>query len=1800
MKKEMKLFLKDDLTFKHKFYILMDLLISNQAESRLESFLFMGIFYLQIISTFFSEQIGILKPQAAKTDKILNYIQKIARIQNLFQNNYNIFMVIKIILFIFEIIIIIHFIISCANITRNAFYSYNKFLINYYIKFFIYIAYNVIFDLCFSQFCFGSSEWNPNFASVDCSAKNNIFQIIISILFIIISLYLYIFISIYYNDSFYLSNSFYAKMCCNYDIYWGFNCLFISCLSTQVKFLTKEIFLIYNIFISNILFIYYIKHYLYYDKYINTFAGIFHILYTWTSILSIFLAYLNLNEKGIIYIITSIMICFFYSNIKNRIESQIFLETPYFKIKNKFYLLHYLRSLIDKINNINESFEDKSFLSAIIQMHDIECPNNKCLLKTKEDIYLPLTDKWYDKSKKEIEDEVFLKNLIVIIMNYFLTTHDCSVDMYLNLGLYQLKVIGNYCQAIYYYKKVSELKLSLKEYFSLIRLNIYISRTLVAKLKPSNENCVELENLDVSMYYKYEELSQNFIDEINNDVNLSLEFWNSFRTPLKEPNKKVDFNKVFELTDKIRITKNNIENMWNNLLQIYGGVNDFFQLYMEYIEQINDDDLKKRDLEALKRKNDNFGEHINLNLYSDLFSKETGIVIANGDKGSEGIIQLANNEIGNIFKYKSIDLIGKNISILMPKIFAINHSKYIERYFKLGVKKFVDKSVFKAFGKEKNNYIIKIRLALKLFPILNDNIYFIGLIVKENVDDIILLDDKFNIQGMSLKLMKILNINNKSVFQDNEIPFYVICKKFLNFYDIFLKGKKKADNLNQEEKNLKVIEEEMKDKDDKELNEENKEEKDDIHDNIEINENVELEYEIKLPQFLVDYLEKVNKNDNKIIKMLENENPSGEEINGKEEDMEDENDLLLKKEINEKSKKIGNINNKNNKNNFNTATPTPTPTPTPGNESPHKYITIISNSIELKEGEDKDNNIFTKNYSKEEQIYKNRMDQYKTLFNEGKINQLEELIDTCNKNSSSIEFKFNFTFDKYKYGQKQISYIVRCVDNKNDIRKSEEESDIDSNPRIEKYKRERNESIKPLFEFLPDERREIIELPKNFLKLSLENKKFYNLLQICKNDIIIMSKAYGNQKAQILEDENSSQSSQTGFDTGLLKKNRIEEIRKNIMSNTSKFYTLKYIKIVIWSIAILCLSFSIVYLMSFKNVNTHLKNSFMLNIYLYETTLWTSQFINIFISMRVLYQKYIIRNITDFDFYSFFRNDNEMIDENSEYFYNILYYCCSIDFGLQTYIKAYKSLSFIEMEVPKYLNEMQLNSIFWDRIKVSYTNDMNEYFIEEFGVNAEASFPLSLAQFLSNCKSFLESEVFSSITEFNLEYFNENYEKNSLLFKYITFLIIENGLDNILPNLYKKVSKIPNILTEYNSNKKLVLTLYIYFYMFLIIICFISYYFLIYSTNKSMTEGMEKITKIRLEKIEETIRRIRIFSINLKKYREKDIKSYNKDKNPLEIGNEINNNDENQDKSNEEGNKNKLKQESSLVSNNGFNIDNKKYRPLNVLKYLMYPPILILIAIYLGLISIYLESLKAIENTNQLLLVQNYIYGKLVKTISLMLKVKCYMSDCQIKNELNNTGLVDMTLIQKVINGVNLLPGVSEFYNEKFLLNACSAAINPETAKELYEACLSDSIIINANNTHNLMKLIEIYADNLKKEYEIYSNIDPNFKKIQLFNSTNFKDMEYIFIFYILSVADIFKETIVNSLNEFLSNEEKLISFLIITFGIAIFICCIIFGIILIKRLVHYICISNCIIKIIPISVIFGTQELETWIENKY
>ena len=63
---------------------------------------------------------------------------------------------------------------------------------------------------------------------------------------------------------------------------------------------------------------------------------------------------------------------------------------------------------------------------------------------------------------------------------------------------------------------------------------------------------------------------------------------------------------IYELTDKIGKTKTNVERLWNKLIGIYGGINDYFDLYVEYVEQINDDDLKKKRFRSISKKKRKF------------------------------------------------------------------------------------------------------------------------------------------------------------------------------------------------------------------------------------------------------------------------------------------------------------------------------------------------------------------------------------------------------------------------------------------------------------------------------------------------------------------------------------------------------------------------------------------------------------------------------------------------------------------------------------------------------------------------------------------------------------------------------------------------------------------------------------------------------------------------------------------------------------------------------------------------------------------------------------------------------------------------------------------------------------------------------------------------------------------------------------------------------------------------------------------------------------------------------------------
>ena len=294
-----------------------------------------------------------------------------------------------------------------------------------------------------------------------------------------------------------------------------------------------------------------------------------------------------------------------------------------------------------------------------------------------------------------------------------------------------------------------------------------------------------------------------------------------------------------------------------------------------------------------------------------------------------------------------------------------------------------------------------------------------------------------------------------------------------------------------------------------------------------------------------------------------------------------------------------------------------------------------------------------------------------------------------------------------------------------------------------------------------------------------------------------------------------------------------------------------------------------VYLVFFKKLYTNLKNTSNLNINLFQTTLWTTELISIFVSFRTLYERDVINALQNPSEKSFVFND--YLTEDGSGLGSKLYYQTCINFCFTLYDKLSKSYGSIEMEIPKYLSDEKLMELYWNRINISYMNET--YMDYSGGKRDDESFPMAMNQLLSNSITYFESNIFNGLDEDKIKTFNSSFDSNKMYFEYMTHLIIENGYDNILPNQFNKLMKIPDILTKYNSHKTSSIKTLICLYGVIIVILCLLFCFLIHLTNKSMTDGIEKVTKIRLEKIEEIIKRIKTFNSNLKKFRERDLKS---------------------------------------------------------------------------------------------------------------------------------------------------------------------------------------------------------------------------------------------------------------------------------------------------------------------------------------
>ena len=1816
MSKEVSFFTPEHVSNKIKFYRYMDTLISHKSDSKTECILLITISYIQLISGFFCKQVNILKDEESP-DNYFILLQRVIRIHDLFSDSFQIYTILLYIIFILLIFLSFLFLHRVRQTGKVASYSFYEIIINFFLKIFLYILYQPILDFCLSLLCL--EDKNPHFS--DESAKcnvDNIFLFIIMILIFLYTIFLAIFLSLYYNESFLLSNSPMSRVNTNYELYLNINAFIFSIILNFTYSIGNIIFILYNTIMSLVLLNYFLNTRPFYDSTISYLIGFFHMLYAWTALFTLFFYFIRVYQVSIVYITILLILLWMYYNMHQKMNDEITLNKPFHQLSDKFSVLLYIRYIINKYKTIETNLADKAKIIGIIFLHKRECPLPDCPSKfLKKKFYLPITDEWSNPNKMEFNDRVYLQNFIIFIYNYFLSKNFFDNDILINLSMYYLQTIGNYCKSMQYHQKTGDNTMNIQERLMHFRAGEQISKALIKTCRPSNEIASNLEYVNFSQFFKYQNLAEKFKVNIIRDVHLCKEFWKLLVT--KDLKRKIlDFNEIFELTDKVRLTKQTIDKLWDDIIGTYSGYNELFELYENYVESINDDSLTLREL--LKIKNKNYAMEGIFNYYNILFNNDTCIIICSGDKNKEGTIEKVSSNITDFFVYKEEEVKGINIGALMPKMFEREHTNFMKKHIEIGEKKVVDKT-FRTYAKDKNNSLIVINLSIKLFPILGENIFFCAMMTREEIQDIILLDVDYNIQAMSGKLYDIFGINN-DLFQDVDIPFWMICKEFIRHYQTFMMNNSKVKNTNLKKRNniknegfMTQVEKEQIDlkKSNISNDEINKDEKklEVTELDFEINENAEVEWEISIPAFLRTFQNNYLNAKTMTIKTINTKHNVENNIENKQEDDQDETSLLIKKD-----------------------------------ENKIKQDNIIKE-------EKKENNTNNNNYLSNDQIknFHNEITKYRNLFSSGNKAHISELIQILDKKKTSHDrtYKFIVSFNQLNYGDKKVAYIIRCIDNKegadskSSSHKNQENNKnmgatttlITLNEQRRKYF-DKSNYLKDMNEILKKSEIQIVKIKTNIEQLDIlanNNDTIRNLIDNFHKEILKFSRVLGINNINVFDENGSQASSQSDYTNSITKKTRIQEIKSHIMNNVNNFYTLILIKFLFIVFMLGTIVIGVVSIIKFEALLSSIEE---LDIMHSNTLKLGFNFIYFLARINSFVALSKIRNdLNDSIVYNIYINNRE---KNTSF--------NNIDEAYDYFIKKEKANMDLLVED---LEDLSYKVMFYFSDSISDFRQREYYFQfipyykgEDAESGGEISFPLSIELYSSILFRLGKTQKLYFPYKFPIND-TDNGVKN--VTEYLSFIALDNPYLTVIPYLLDLLNNNTRVCSDENNKDSFGIYLIIIIYSIITIVFAGFYSFFLFLTNRNMEEGMLKLTKIDPKLIGETIKTIEYFNRNAlnnyieftdkennnKNSKEKNIKNKNdennnkdakeKDKNKKktlkkiktkgkeedkEKNNNIktsinkNNNNSNDKEKNKENNPKKKKNKNEVEEALGY-YDSNVHKKLKILT-LSYFQSLILILIFTIFVIILVVRLKNfLSNIKDLFIAKDYLSYDHVKEILDLLNMKIKMSQRNINMEdfsnLTNYVKNSENSVISIYNQISKHKILNEFYEKKYISSIC-LVLYKESSDE-YIKCKNDNIIGSNSNVEEVKYIFEQKLENIWREFNLKQQ-NLNYTSFYEFSTDDYGELEYISIEYFHKIIDKYCEVIEQSREEYGTQEEGNIKIVIIIMIIFLWMFCLYVIFIYVNNLVHLLLISRCIFKIIPTRVINQTKDLEDWIDDKY
>ena len=503
----------------------------------------------------------------------------------------------------------------------------------------------------------------------------------------------------------------------------------------------------------------------FYNDIVNKYVDVLNGVYFWGSfilILAMITQYTNFNSSVILLFIGIPLIALLIALLPDNRRSLLMKNLTHvengeiWQLKIKYYFL------LIKEREINRNAS--IILNGFINEHEASCENLECPLK----IYLQNTQS-KEKEKEKVRNKSINSDINSILISFAGKLYqeglskfkDCTA-LRISYAFYLLEKMNNKNMAVAEFVTAEKYSPPFDEQFIIYRYKKMIEDEYSDIQGDNNQDLGG--NLDVVSLLAFDNHYRQCRLAIERAAALHMEFWNS----LIEDHP--DLSKLSRNGSRINTTIMAVEEHWSKMQKLNPNTTKGLKLYSDFLISVLNDEEGGREL--MSRARDNTYTKVTVTDANNTtnpmnFAPDgTACVIAGSEKGKIGEILNLNMGVCRIFGFSKAELVGKNVEILMPELYAQSHSKVLTNCMSKGTEDSNKGNERFILATHKSQYLLPLVLTTRIHLSVNQGIQFVALFKteKKSISVCYLLLDKMkNIVGISSRCISYLKLNNKIV-----------------------------------------------------------------------------------------------------------------------------------------------------------------------------------------------------------------------------------------------------------------------------------------------------------------------------------------------------------------------------------------------------------------------------------------------------------------------------------------------------------------------------------------------------------------------------------------------------------------------------------------------------------------------------------------------------------------------------------------------------------------------------------------------------------------------------------------------------------------------------------------------------------------------------------------------------------------------------------------------------------------------------------------------------------------------------